>query len=270
MTATAAMRAGAGLVTLGIPKSLNPGMGIMGTETMTVALPETVQGDLDESAHDAIMSLVRGKRCLAVGPGLGTHVSTGRLLGRLIEECPVPMVIDADALNLIAAQPSVLSTGKAPLVLTPHPGEMARLSGYSTAEIQSDRIGHARSFAERHRLHLVLKGAATIIARPDGTVFVNATGNPGMASGGMGDVLTGLIAGLITQGLEISAAARVGVYLHGAAADRLMLQKAPFGYLATEVMDTLPHAMGELLKGEDNLPWLGLDPLLYPTGRVRQ
>jgi ADP-dependent NAD(P)H-hydrate dehydratase / NAD(P)H-hydrate epimerase len=268
MTASAAMRAGAGLVTLGIPESIHPVLEGMATETMTVGLPETVQGNLDESACETVISLVRDKRCLAVGPGLGTDPSTGRLLGRLIEASPVPMVIDADALNLIAVQPSILSTAKAPIVLTPHPGEMARLSGHSTADIQSDRIGHARSFAERHRLHLVLKGAATIVARPDGTVFVNATGNPGMAAGGMGDVLTGLIAGLITQGIEISAAARTGAYLHGAAADRLMLQKAPFGYLATEVMDSLPHVMGELLNGGDDFAWLGLDPLLDSTGPI--
>ena len=270
MTATAAMRAGAGLVTLGIPKSLNPVLETMVTEAMTVGLPETAEGALDESAYEAVMSLIKDKRCLAVGPGLGTNGSTGRLVGRLIEESPVPMVIDADGLNLIASKPSALSNRKSPIVLTPHPGEMARLSGHSTAQFQCDRIGHERSFAQRHRCHLVLKGAATIIARPDGTVFVNATGNPGMAAGGMGDVLTGLIAGLITQGMEISAAARTGVYLHGSAADRLALQKAPVGYLATDVMDSLPQAMDELLSGGDNLPWPRLDHLSYSTDPIEK
>jgi NAD(P)H-hydrate epimerase len=268
MAALTAMRAGAGLVTLGIPKSLNPQLESMVTEVMTVGLPETADGALDETAWEAIVSRLKDKRCLAVGPGTGTHRSTGRLLGRLVRECRVPMVIDADGLNLIASEPDILDNRKSPVVLTPHPGEMARLSGCSTADIQSDRIGHARSFARRHGVHLVLKGAATIVAQPDGTVFVNATGNPGMAAGGMGDVLTGLIAGLITQGMEVSAATRAGVLLHGWAADRTASQWAPVGYLATEVMDAIPQAMGALLGGDDKLPFPGLDGLAYPTDPV--
>jgi NAD(P)H-hydrate epimerase len=270
MTAIAAMRAGAGLVTLGIPKSLNPVLETMVTEAMTVGMPETAEGALDESAHEAVISLIKGKHCLAMGPGIGTHESTGRLVVRLIQESPATMVIDADGLNLIAAEPSVLIKRRSPLVLTPHPGEMARLSGYSTADIQKDRVGHARSFAERHQVHIVLKGAATVVARPDGTVFVNSTGNPGMATGGMGDVLTGLIAGLITQGMEAGAAAQTGVYLHGLAADRRAQNKAPVGYLASEVMNTLPEAMDELLTGGDNLPWPKRDRLSSSTDPVRK
>ncbi|MEE4112862.1 MAG: NAD(P)H-hydrate dehydratase [Desulfobacteraceae bacterium] len=265
LAAAAAMRAGAGLVTLGTPKSLNPVLEAMVTEAMTVGLPETADGALDEAAHESVVALMERKGCLAMGPGLGTHASTGRLVGRLIEACPVPLVVDADGLNLIAAEPSVLSRRRAPIVLTPHPGEMARLSGHSTAEIQGDRIGHARAFAERHQVHLVLKGAATLVARPDGTVFVNATGNPGMATGGMGDVLTGLIAALVTQGMAPGAAARTGVYLHGLAADRMARKKAPIGYLATNVIETLPEAMNELLTGGDHLPWPERDLLFYPT-----
>lgn len=265
MTATAAMRSGTGLVTLGIPQSLNPVLETMVTETMTVGLPETRQGALDESGFDVITSLIQDKRCMAIGPGIGTAASTGRLLGQLVQKSPVPIVIDADGLNLVAADLSILDKCRSPVVLTPHPGEMARLCGQSIAQIQSDRIGHARAFAQRHDVDLVLKGAATIVSRPDGAVFVNPTGNPGMAAGGMGDVLTGLIAGLITQGMDISAAACAGVYLHGWAADRLSRQQAPVGYLATEVMHTLPEAMHELLNGSDNLPWPELDRLCYPT-----
>ena len=261
MAAAAAVRGGAGLVTLGVPHSLNPLLETMTTEAMTVGLPETAQGGLDQSAFDAVRSLLDGKRCLAVGPGMGTAQSTGRLLRRLIEECPLPMVIDADGLNLIAAQPTMLSKRQAPMVLTPHPGEMARLSGRSTGQIQSDRVGHARAFAQKHQLHLVLKGAATIVAQPDGEVFVNPTGNPGMAAGGMGDVLTGLIAGLIAQGMEVGAAARAGVFLHGSAADRLAVKKAPVGYLATEVMDEIPEARNALITGGDGLSWPRCDTL---------
>ena len=265
MTAEAAMRAGAGLVTLGIPTSLNPLLETMITEVMTVGLPETDDGVLDHSALDVVSALIKDKRCLAVGPGIGTEGPTGNLLRRLIETCSIPMVIDADGLNLVAAHPSLLAQCQVPIILTPHPGEMARLSGHTVADIQSDRIGHARAFAERHQVVVVLKGAATIVAQPDGTVFVNATGNPGMAAGGMGDVLTGLIAGLITQGMQAGAAAQAAVYLHGLAADRLADVKGPFGYLATEVMNTLPEAMNDLLNGNAIFPWLSLDPLLYPT-----
>ncbi|MGA6925099.1 MAG: NAD(P)H-hydrate dehydratase [Desulfosarcina sp.] len=265
MTATAALRAGAGLVTLGAPQSLIGVLAAKVTEIMTLGLPETETGAIDESAGETISSMIEDKRCLAVGPGIGTHASTGRLLERLIQDCPVPMVIDADGLNLIATRPAMLAGRQSMLVLTPHPGEMARLSGRSTADIQGDRIGHARAFAQRHQVCLVLKGAATVVAGPDGTVFVNPTGNAGMAAGGMGDVLTGLIAGLMAQGMAPGDAARTAVYLHGAAADRLARGPSPIGYLATEVMDAVPHVMSGLLAGSESPAWPALDPLGYPT-----
>ncbi|GAB6905244.1 Bifunctional NAD(P)H-hydrate repair enzyme Nnr (Includes: ADP-dependent (S)-NAD(P)H-hydrate dehydratase; NAD(P)H-hydrate epimerase) [Desulfosarcina cetonica] len=265
MTAMTAMRSGAGLVTLGIPQSLNPVLETMVTEAMTVGLAETSLGHVDESAYEKIVDLLTDKRCLAVGPGLGTNPSTGRLLNRLIAEARIPLVVDADGLNLIADDISILSRKRAPMVLTPHPGEMARLCGQSTAAIQSDRGVQARRFAEQHGVYLVLKGAATIIAQPDGLVFVNPTGNPGMAAGGMGDVLTGLIAGLITQGMPINAAVRAGVYLHGAAADRLARSQGAPGYLATEVMNAVPATIAELLGSGDPPIYPELDPLCYRT-----
>ena len=267
MSATSAMRVGAGLVTLGIPRSLNPVLEALVIEAMTVPLAESDQGTLDESAVETILPLLEGKRCLAVGPGIGTDPSTGRMIARLIQASPVPLVIDADGLNLIAADPEILSKRQSPVLLTPHPGEMARLSGQSTAEIQSDRVGHARAFAKQHGIVLVLKGAGTIVALPDGTVFINPTGNPGMAAGGMGDVLTGIISGLITQGMPIEDAARSGVYLHGFAADRMARVKAHVGYLATEVMDALPLALEEILTSDEYGPWLDIDPLFYPMDR---
>lgn len=269
MATTSALRVGAGLVTLGIPQSLNPVLESQVTEAMTVPLAESDQGALDESAFEALQALLEGKRCLAVGPGIGTDPSTGRLLSRLIQASPVPLIIDADALNLIAKDPTILAKRRSSMVLTPHPGEMARLGGHSTADIQSDRITVARAFAEQHGVVVVLKGAGTVIAQPDGTVFINPTGNPGMAAGGMGDVLTGIIAGLVTQGMPIAAAARCGVYLHGLAADRMARLTAPVGYLATEVMDALPEAMQEMLTGDAQGPWLDLDPLSYPTEPCR-
>ena len=263
MAATSAMRVGAGLVTLGVPRSLNPVLETLVTEAMTVALAESQTGALDESALETSLSLLDGKRCLAVGPGIGTAPSTGRLLRRLVEASPVPLVIDADGLNLIAEDPDILSKRQAPMILTPHPGEMARLSGQSTADIQRDRIAHARAFAEQHGVVVVLKGAGTIIAQADGTVFINPTGNPGMAAGGMGDVLTGIIAGLIAQGMPVDVAARGGVYIHGLAADRVARLTAPIGYLATDVMQALPEALQEMLTGNEQLTIPDLDPLFY-------
>jgi len=215
-------------------------------------LPETPDCCLNESAYESTLSLLADKRCLAIGPGLGTSRETGRLVARLIAESPVPMVIDADGLNLIAADPKILLKRQTSIVLTPHPGEMARLSGVPTSDIQNDRVAHARYFAQHYRVCVVLKGAATAVALPDGAVHLNPTGNPGMAAGGMGDVLTGIIAGLIAQGSTSEDAARAGVFLHGLAADRISTRKGPIGYLATEVMDAIPAALNEILTGSDD------------------
>jgi NAD(P)H-hydrate epimerase len=143
----------------------------------------------------------------------------------------------------------VLKRLKAPAILTPHPGEMSRLTGESVSDIQADRIGIARRFSQTHHVHLVLKGARTIIAHPDGTVYINLAANPGMAAGGMGDVLTGVIAGLLAQGLGPEDASRVGVYLHGKAADALCESQGPFGFLASEVAGALPGVIREMVGG---------------------
>ncbi len=247
MTATSAIRAGAGLVTLGIPHSLNPVAETLVLEAMTVPLAEDMEGFLGESTYDAVMDHLIGKQCLALGPGIGTQPETARLVHRLIKSCRVPMVIDADGLNNMAGHTQLLKETEVPVVLTPHPGEMARLMETTPKEIQKDRIGAARKFASDFGVHLVLKGARTVIACPDGTVYVNATGNPGMASGGMGDVLTGVIAGLITQGYPPDKAACIGVHLHGAAADTLAEAMGPIGFLAGEVMDAIPGEIKKLM-----------------------
>jgi len=245
MTAVSAVRSGAGLVTLGIPQSLNAVVETLVLEAMTVPLPEGRPGFIGESAFDDIMDQLTGKRCLALGPGIGTEPETVRLVHRLVQSSRVPMVIDADGLNAIAGYTQLLKETDAPIVLTPHPGEMARLLDTTPKEIQNDRIGAARGFASDFGVHVVLKGARTVIAHPDGTVHVNPTGNPGMATGGMGDVLTGVIAGLITQGYPPGSAACTGVYLHGAAADTQAEKIGPVGFLAGEVMNGVP---GEIKK----------------------
>ncbi len=241
MTALSAMRSGTGLVTLGIPESLNIALETQVIEAMTCPLPETAAGALSESSFDIIQDLFFDKKCLALGPGLGTAPATKELIHRILLECPLPVVVDADGLNCLAGHTGMLKNLNIPVILTPHPGEMARLINSTTAEVQRDRITCARGFAAEFNVHVVLKGARTVIAHPDGSVFINPTGNSGMASGGMGDVLTGIIAGLIAQGYPPETAARIGVYLHGAAADDLAQKISPFGFLATEVMDAIPE-----------------------------
>ena len=247
MTAKAAVRCGAGLVTLGSPESLNPAVESQVVEVMTEPLPESESGRLGESAWKSIRDLSENKRCLALGPGIGGAPSTKKLVHRLVAETPLPLVIDADGLNNLADAVDLLRKRGAPTILTPHPGEMARLAGVSVKAVQSDRIASSREFALAYKVHVVLKGANTVIAHPDGYVFINPTGNAGMASGGMGDVLTGAIAGFLAQGHSPETASHLGVYLHGASADSLAAAKGPWGYLATEVMDGIPQEIRRLL-----------------------
>lgn len=249
MTSTSAIRVGAGLVTLGIASSLNPILETQVVEAMTSPLPELPGGILGETALEAVKKLMEGKQCLALGPGLGQEPETRKLVQQLLSDSMIPMVIDADGLNNLAVDIQILKSKQVPVVLTPHPGEMARLLATGVQAIQDDRIGTAREFAVKFDVHVVLKGAHTVIAHPTGRAYVNTTGNAGMASGGMGDVLTGVIAGLIIQGYDMEQACQLGVYLHGAAADSLQRKVGPVGYLATEVMDRIP---GEIKRITDS------------------
>jgi NAD(P)H-hydrate epimerase len=250
MTAMSALRAGAGLVTLGIACSLNAVAETLMLEAMTAPLPDSGTGLLGPSARESLLALVQGKSCLAIGPGLGPAPETGELVRDLIRSSPVPLVIDADGLNHLAGHLEVLEKISVAAVLTPHPGEMARLLATTAPSVQRDRIACARDLAVTSKVHVVLKGARTVIAHPDGGVYVNPTGNAGMASGGMGDVLTGAIAGLITQGIRPDLAARAAVYLHGAAGDSLSRSAGPWGYLAGEVLDALPAEIAKLSGGD--------------------
>jgi NAD(P)H-hydrate epimerase len=243
MTAMSAMRAGAGLVTLGVPLSLNPILEAHATEAMTDPLPEVREGILGETSFNRIMDLLSNKKCIALGPGMGTAPETKTLVHRILQKSTKPIIIDADGLNNLVGHTEILNNLKIPIILTPHPGEMARLIKTTTADVQKDRIHCAREFATKFKTHVVLKGAGTVVAHPDGRTFVNPTGNPGMASGGMGDVLTGIIAGFIAQGHSPELAAHAGVYLHGATADALAGTKGPFGYLATEVQNAVPEVI---------------------------
>jgi NAD(P)H-hydrate epimerase len=264
MTSESALRIGAGLVTLGIPQSLNAILENRLLEVMTHPLPERPPGQLAQEAGSKIKKLLKDKRCLAIGPGLGTGAETSALVRDVIAGSDLPVIIDADGLNNLVGRLDILKERQAPTLITPHPGEMARLMSVPVSSIQRDRVSAARSLATEYGIHVVLKGAKTVIAHPDENVFINPSGNSGMASGGMGDVLTGLIAGLITQGYEVGYAAHAGVFLHGSAADHLANQKGPIGYLASEVMDQIPAALRHLLH-DQHQKYLDLDQLSYPT-----
>ncbi len=245
MSASAALRTGAGLVTLGVPERIFSTVEEKTVEIMTHPLPCTASGYLDDRGGNEITGLLSDKKCLAIGPGIGTAPETRELVRELVRTSPVPVVVDADGLNNLADDPAILKDCKSKIVLTPHPGEMARLIGATPAAVQEDRIGCARRFARTYNVHLVLKGARTVIATPDGHVYVNLTGNPGMASAGMGDVLTGMVAGLICQGYSPAVAATLAVFIHGAAADRVGVNQ-PVGYIASDVIAAIAGAIADL------------------------
>jgi len=237
-----------------VPASLLPVVAGQLREVMTEPLAEGEPGVLGAAARPALERLWQGRDCLALGPGIGTAEETGALVGAVVRHCPLPLVIDADGLNLLAADPDPLGRAAGPVILTPHPGEMDRLLSVSTAEVQADRLAAARRLAARWGVYVVLKGARTVTATPDGEAWINPTGNPGMASGGMGDVLTGIIAGLVTQGYPPALAARLGVFIHGAAADRLAAERGPAGFLAGEVADRVPEVFGDLAADPGSVP----------------
>ncbi|MDH4265802.1 MAG: NAD(P)H-hydrate dehydratase, partial [Deltaproteobacteria bacterium] len=244
----AAVRVGTGLVTLGIPESLNPIMEVKITEAMTEPLPETKGKTLAFRAHKRINDLFFHKNALAIGPGLSVHSETARLIRRVALETDLPMVIDADGLTAFAGKMDLLSKTRGRVVLTPHPGEMARLLGSSVQDIQQDRIQVARNFAETYGLILILKGANSIIASPEGDIFINPTGNPGMATGGMGDVLTGMVGGFLAQGFVPLEAAKLGVFLHGLAGDLVAHKKGERGMAATDLIEETPRLLRALAK----------------------
>ncbi len=247
LCSNAAMRCGTGLVTLGIAKGLNKRIEPLVIEPMTVPLPEKQKGMLTEHCLYPILDLAAEKQALALGPGIGTDKGTQKLVKRLVKEISIPMIIDADGLNCLADNLSILKEKKAPMILTPHPGEMARLCGCSTADIQADRLNIATAFSKAHDLILVLKGAQTIISLPDGKSYICPTGNPGMASGGMGDVLTGLIAGFCAQGFTPEHAGLAGVYIHGLCADILAEKIGAFGFLASDMVANIPMTIHQHL-----------------------
>lgn len=244
MTGMAALRAGAGLVTVASAEQALPVIASHAAELMTEALPETSGGAISMRAFDSgrLPAIVKTKTVLAIGPGLTTDPETVAVVRRAVEEFAQPMVLDADALNAMAG---TMWSGRGRLrVLTPHPGEMARLAGTTTDRVQDDRVGAARTFAGKHQLTVVLKGQRTLMAFPDGRVWINPTGSPAMAKGGSGDILTGLIAGFLAQfPADPDQAVAAAVYLHGLAGELGAAELGEKCLIATDLLRFLPAAM---------------------------
>lgn len=245
LAAEAALRSGAGLVTVATPASCLPVLAGLGAEYMTIAVDESPDGAVLGSAVDSLLAAAHD--VIAAGPGLGTGREQMAFVRALIERAVAPLVLDADALTLLAAEPSLLrGTPERPIVITPHPGEMARLIGVSVQDVQRQRLGVARDFATDHHVYVVLKGHRTLVASPDGTVFINPTGNPGMATGGSGDVLTGMLAAWLAQRLGVTAACLLAVYLHGAAGDLAAADVGEIAMTAGDIVAQLGDAVLEL------------------------
>jgi len=244
LTGEAALRAGAGLVTVA---SAPETMGAMEAKTLELMLAPLVPDGETESDSDVVFDhlrrLLKGKSAIAIGPGIPLGEGMAALLARLVRESPVPMVVDADGLNLLDL--ASVQQARVPILLTPHPGEMSRLTGYGMAEIQADRLNKARDFALKHGVYLALKGFRTIIAAPDDTVLINPTGNSGMGSGGTGDVLTGLVGSFLAQQHAPRDALALGVFVHGMAGDQAADKHGQRGMLASELLGEV----GGLLKG---------------------
>jgi NAD(P)H-hydrate epimerase len=231
------------LATLAAPRSLNNVFAAALVEVMTELLPDNEAEEIEPLSDEDWQRLLERKNTVLFGPGIGVNDATRSTLRWLLRNLDKPWVIDADGLNNLALEVGRLRHAKFPPVITPHPGEMARLVGRKTGEINADRVGIARAFAMERRCHLVLKGARTVIATPEGRVFINPTGNPGMASGGMGDVLAGMLAALLGQGLGPEDAVKLGVYLHGFVGDRIAEAKGQIGLIASDIIEGLPEGM---------------------------
>lgn len=247
LCAEGALRGGAGLVTLGIPETLNPILAQKLTEVMTLTLPSTAEGGLARSAGRRILDFAGSADGLAVGPGLGITQHTDEIIRLLWREVEKPMVWDADALTLLAGNPELCGKQRGEVVVTPHPGEMGRLLGKSAAWVQENRVEAVKTFSRKWGVTAVLKGAGTLVADRDGKMRVNQTGNAGMASGGMGDVLAGMIGGLMLQGMSVFDAACLGVWVHGAAGDEVAETCGPLGFLASDVLRAVPGVYRRLL-----------------------
>jgi NAD(P)H-hydrate epimerase len=245
LTGEATLMSGAGLVTAAVPKSVRAEVAAH-APLMTEPLAETGQGELSRRAVTPLRKMLADKSVLAVGMGAGRGKEMQATLRSLVIGCQAPVVLDADGLNAFVGHDEKLTGQKRPLVVTPHPGEMARLAGISTRDVQRDRIGICRRFAMSHTCHVVLKGYRTLVGTPEGKVFANPTGNPGLATAGAGDALTGVLAGLISAGLPVTDALILGVFSHGLAADLAAEKTGLMSLTASSLLESLPEALRQV------------------------
>ncbi|MEW6409960.1 MAG: NAD(P)H-hydrate dehydratase [Nitrospirota bacterium] len=250
MTAMASLRVGTGLVTLASPASVNDILETKLTEIMTLPLPETDDQTISPYALEEIERILPKMSTIAIGPGLSMNRETLSFIRDVVGESTVPVIIDADGVNAFAGNLEALKGLRSKVVFTPHPGEMARLLGITAKEVQRNRIEVVQSFATAHRVHIALKGARTVISDPGGNVYINPTGNPGMATGGTGDILTGMIAGFVAQGMELLSSIILGVYLHGLAGDMAAMEYTEMGLIATDLIEKIPEAI-KVVRGKD-------------------
>jgi NAD(P)H-hydrate epimerase len=259
LTARAALRSGVGLVTVAAPRSIQPVVATAQPEVMTEPIDETSTGAAAASAATRVLDLLGSRDALAIGTGLGTEAPTREMVLTVLSRRRCPAVVDADALNVLATGgPDALRAAlpkHAPWVLTPHPGEAARLLESSTAAIQADRLGSARRLADLTGAMVVLKGHRTVIASPGGGASINSTGNPGMATAGSGDVLTGIVGALLARGVAPRDACRVAVFAHGDAGDRAAERKGQEGMIAADLLDRLPDAFLAIGGQGDGKTW---------------
>ncbi len=248
MAGMSGLRAGAGLVTVATPKSVLPTVAGFHPEVMTEPLPETASGTIAASAAERINALAKSKSVLAIGPGISREPETADFVRALVTTAEIPVVLDADGLNAFEGRTGELNGRGRVLVITPHPGEMARLAGISIADVQNDRLGVARAFAREHDLIVVLKGHRTLVVQPNGEAWANTTGNPGMSTGGTGDILTGMVAAMIAQQARaqnqnnVLLAVIAAVYLHGLAGDVMRESVGEHSMVATDLLCGLPEA----------------------------
>lgn len=248
LASEAALRAGAGRVTLGAPREVYPIAARRILEVMTLPLPQTPKGSLSLAAWKPVRKFLEKCNAAAVGPGLSTHPSTRAFVRTLVLQARTSLVIDADGINALAGAAPLLKKAWAPPIVTPHEGEFARLSGIGKNRISSNRKGIAKRFSTQYHCILVLKGSRTLVAEPGGKVYENRTGNAGMATAGTGDVLTGMIAGLLAQGFEPFYAACLAVYAHGRAGDLAAQKKGQTSLIASDLLGQLPAVFKRLEK----------------------
>lgn len=243
LSSQGALRTGSGLVYTIIPESLETVMSIKLTEAIIRPIKDKDTGHFLKDSIEPIIKEVKEMDCIALGPGIGVDKDRIQLVSEIIRDIKVPMVVDADGINCIAENIEILNQGKGPIIITPHPGEMARLLNKDIQQIEKNRQYYSQYISEKYNIIVVLKGNKTIVTSPEGQTYINKTGNPGMATAGSGDVLTGIIASLLGQRLDPFDAAKLGVYLHGLAGDITRDRLGEYGMIANDIIEAIPYAI---------------------------